>query len=348
LALSATVLLLTAAPQAHAQATGTVTGQVLCSDTSKPARFAQVSLAPEASSTPNTQQRRSSGSNNSTTGPDGAFAIKNVPAGVYDLVVTLPGYIQPLRQLNLVASSDPAAQQPWLDMLTKVTVQAGQTSNAIATAYRGADLLGTVLYDDGSPAAGITVSALISLPRGGASASTSTAVSTPANARVLPYGVSALTDDRGRFSLSGLSDGSYTVQAVPRGGLIFPVYLGNTIDRSQATYVSVRTGEERADLAMQIDITDLHHVRGVVVGTDNHALANTNVTLSLSSSPYASLRAVTAADGTFSFADVPDGKFDLASNGASDPDSNAVYKSAGAHITVSGADITDVVLSPSQ
>jgi hypothetical protein len=345
----ATLLVLATGLCAHAQnyGSGTVAGQVLCSDTSKPARFAQVSLSPDISSggAGAFQGRRSFGANTSTTGPDGTFTIKNVPAGVYDLQVTVPGYIQPMRQLNLLADADPALRQPWLEMLTKVTVQAGQTTSTVATAYRGADLLGTVLYDDGSPAAGITVSTLFSMSPSGASASA--ASSTSATANLVPAGVSAQTDDRGRFYLSGLADGTYTVQASPRGGLLFPVYLGNTVDRAQAELLTVKSGEERTDLAMQIDITNLHHVRGVLASSDSHALAGVSVALSVASGSGPSLRCDTASDGSFSFSNVPDGKFTVAASPASDPDSHAIYKSASTQITVSGTDIIDVVLTPS-
>jgi hypothetical protein len=59
------------------------------------------------------------------------------------------------------------------------------------------------------------------------------------------------------------------------------------------------------------------------------------------------LRAVTSADGSFSFNDVPDGKFTVSSGSVSDPETRVTYRGASAQITVSGTDVADVVLTPS-
>jgi hypothetical protein len=331
--LACAVLLHTLA--AHAQS-GSVTGQVFCSDTQKPARFATVSITSDFASSASRgdfsssfQNRRYGGGATAITGPDGSFTLKNVSPGEYDLLVTFPGYVQPIRLLNLLASSDPATLQPWLNMLTRINVQAGQTTNAIATIYRGADVLGTVAYDDGSPAGGLTVQALYAIPVGGTADSSLTA----ANANLRYSGVNSVTDDHGKFHLSGLADGTYAVEATPRGGgNIFPVYLGNTIDRSQSQLIAVKAGSERSDLEIQIDINGLHQVRGISLGADSRPLADSGVSLSLTTGGGDSLHTTTAIDGSFTFADVPDGKYTVAGGGST-------------QVTVNGSDITDVVLT---
>ncbi len=188
---------------------GGLTGQVYCSDTQKPARFAMVSLVPAVSNAAqdNSGSRRGGfGTGTNATSADGTFTIKDVPAGVYDVQVSMPGYIQPVRQLNLLADGDPVTRQQFLNMLTQVTIQAGQVANANVTAYRGADLAGTVSYDDGTPAAGLTVSAMVALAVVGTSIDTSLAA---ANANLRSVGGYVQSDDRGRFLLSGLADGTY-------------------------------------------------------------------------------------------------------------------------------------------
>ena len=314
---------------AHAQS-GTITGQVFCSDTQKPARFASVGATPAFGTTDSNGGYRGSGAINVTmTAPDGTFTVKNIPPGVYDLQITFPGYVQPIRLLNLLANSDPVTLQPWLNMLTRVTVQSGQTTSTIATIYRGADLLGTVSYDDGSPAGGLTVQAFYAMPVGG---STDTAL-TAANATLRYAGVTSTTDDHGKFHLSGLADGAYTVDATPRGGgNIFPVYLGNTVDRTQSQLISVKGGSERSDLEIQIDINGLHQVRGVALSADNRPVAETGVSLGLTTGGGDSLHTTTALDGSFTFANVPDGKYTISGGGS-------------APVTVNGSDITDVVLT---
>ncbi len=314
---------------AHAQS-GTITGQIFCSDTQKPARFATVSLTPDFGSTTITGSGTRGGGSTNVTGPDGTFTLKNVMPGAYALQITFPGYVQPIRLLNLLASSDPATLQPWLNMLARVTVQDGQTTTAIATIYRGADVLGTVSYDDGSPAGGLTVQALYAIPVSGSGASDTSLAAANANLRY--SGVTSVTDDHGKFHLSGLVDGAYAIEATPRGGgNFFPVYLGNTVDRSTAQLISVKAGSERSDVDIQIDINSLHQVRGISLGADSRPLADSGVSLSLATGGD-SLHTRTAQDGSFSFADVPDGKYTVAGGGTS-------------QITVSGTDITDVVLT---
>jgi hypothetical protein len=340
------LLLLHAAPSdAQLQSnTGGLAGQVFCSDTQKPARFAMVILVPDETETVSSYlTRRGGGGTRTSTAADGTFTMKDISPGVYDIQVVMPGYVQPLRQLNLFPESDTASRQPFLKMLTRVTIESGQTANATVTAYRGADLIGSVDYDDGTPAAGITVSALIALAPTGAGTSSSSA-----NTVLRSVGGNAQTDDRGRFHLSGLADGTYTIQGLPRGGELFPVYLGNTIERTKAVMVTVKSGEERSGLDLLMDLTNLHRVRGVLTSPDSHALPNANVFLSLTDSPGNPLDATTGPDGSFAFSAVPDGKFTVAVSGAADPDTHIVYRGASTQVTVAGSDINDVVLTPTQ
>ena len=319
--------------------TGGLTGQVFCSDTQKPARFAIVTLVPDVTETDSAyQNRRGFGSSRAATAADGTFTMKDVSAGTYDVQVVMPGYIQPVRQLEMFTDGDAATRQVLLKMLTKVTIEAGQTATATVTAYRGADLVGSVDYDDGTPATGVTVSALIAIANAG----------TGAAGTLRGVGGNFQTDDRGHFHLSGLADGTYTIQAMPRAGGLFPLFLGNTIDRSKATMITVKSGEERSGLDLVMDLTGLHHVHGVFTGPDSHALPNANITLTLTDSPSAQLDATTGLDGSFTIANVPDGKFTVAASSATDPDTRVVYKGASTEVTVAGSDINDVVLTASQ
>ena len=325
---SALTVLLFASVCGHAQnSAGAITGQVFCSDTQKPARFAFVRLVPDVTETDGSN-RRNYGSSSTSTAADGTFAMKDVSPGVYDIVTSMPGYIQPIRQLNLFPDTDTANRQIYIKMLTKVVVEAGQTVSATVTAYRGADLTGSVLYDDGTPAAGITVSALIAVPSAGTEASV-----TASNANLRSAGSNAQTDDRGRFHLTGLADGTYSIQALPRGGGLFPEYLGDTIERTKATLVTVKAGDERTGLDLTLEITNLHQVRGLVTSSDGHAVSSTNVTLALADSTEAQLNTETAADGSFSFSAVPDGRFTVTARGTS------------TQVMVAGSDINDVVLA---
>ena len=343
------VLLRVAAEVSQAQlqsGAGGLMGQVFCSDTQKPARFAMVRLLPDVTDAHVNTYGMRRGLGSSTTAPtatDGTFIMKDVPAGVYDVEVTMPGYIQPARQLAFFPDGDSPTRQTFIKMLTRVIVQAGQTTNATVTAYRGADLVGSVFYDDGTPAAGLTISPLLAVVPAGTS-STGTATTTT----LRNVGSESQTDDRGRFHLSGLADGTYTLQAQPRRGGMFPVYLGNTINRPKATMIAIKAGEERTGLDLIVNITDLHQVRGVVTDPEGRGLPNASVTLQLADSPGASLSDTTAPDGSFNIAPVPDGSFITAASTGANPDSHITYQSAETRVTVSGSDVNDVVLQLTQ
>src|ERR1700733_8212097 len=101
--------LLSIAVIAQAQS-GSVNGQVFCSDTQKPARSARVSM----------------GQNATTTLPDGSFVFKSLPAGVYDLQISYPGYINPQPWLSTGQVSS-ATLKSWFNLYTQVTVLPGRT-----------------------------------------------------------------------------------------------------------------------------------------------------------------------------------------------------------------------------
>jgi hypothetical protein len=115
-------LLLTAA--AHAQtaiitpgtpiseSNGIVTGRVFCSDTGRPARFANVSLMPVTD--PNKAKLDKAGLNASTkpaapfssittavdTNLDGSYTLTHVAPGTYYVIVRKDGYINPVSMFS--------------------------------------------------------------------------------------------------------------------------------------------------------------------------------------------------------------------------------------------------------
>lgn len=125
----------------------------------------------------------------------------------------------------------------------------------------------------------------------------------------------------------------------------FPTYLGNTIEQSEATLESVKAGSELSDLNVQINVSNLHHVRGVLTTADNRPIAKENVALKLVSGKEFGNRTVTAADGSFSFSDVPDGHFNLTADAGTDSDQNSRHQGVSVPVTVSGSDITDLFLA---
>jgi CarboxypepD_reg-like domain len=302
--------------------TGTITGQVFCADTQKPARFAAV-LLPRLGTRAYTQV-------------DGTFVLKNVPAGNQELEIQYPGYVETDNWQDIKKHADADTIRNLKNIEYRVTVTPGRTTNAIVTIFRGAELGGTITYDDGSPAPGFDVKATyVITPLGSASS-----INAPANVSLGPD-ISATTDSHGRFQITGLLDGTYIVST--RNGerfAPFSIYFGNTVEASKATQVTVKGGEVRSDLDIQIDLNSLHQVRGVLMTVDHQPVGKASVQLNFADdTDNEEVRLTTTSeDGSFVFLTVPDGKFVL-QGGASKS------KIAATPIVVSGQDITDIILT---
>jgi len=203
--------------------------------------------------------------------------------------------------------------------------------------YRGATITGTASFDDGAPAAGVAMQAFVLQ-------ASSTGAQSTASAQQPSFAGFAQTDDRGQFRLTGLADGTYIVFAAPRS--IFPIYYGNTVERSSAKRLDVHAGDELPGTDIQIPATGMHRISGVVVSQqDGHALSRASVQLRLGSGNAASISATTASDGTFTFNAVPDGKFTVQISNAYDAATHAGYTSSDQALEVNGTDVTDLIVN---
>jgi hypothetical protein len=313
--------------------TGSVTGHVYCADTQKPARFANIRLQPVEG-----QEGTFGGHGGfATTGSDGSFRITGVSPGEYYADVMMPGYIQPMRgMLSSLESLAPNERDRITAQLTRVSVAANQSANVQVMIYHGATIGGTVSFDDGAPAAGVTIQAYL-LP-------SIIGTGPPGGTQQQSFAGFARTDDRGKFRVTGLGDGTYIVFAAPRS--IFPIYYGNSIERSHAKKLDVHAGEEVAGADIQVPAAGMHSVSGVVVSQqDGHALSRASVQLRLGSGDAGTISATTGPDGTFTFNAVPDGKFTVQLLNAYDPVTRSGYASTGQALEVNGTDISDLVVN---
>jgi Carboxypeptidase regulatory-like domain len=334
-----------------ASGNGAVAGHVFCADTQKPARFAMVRLT--AVSANGFEGGSFFGMAN--TAADGSFLANNVRPGEYYVSAQMPGYIDPLR--SFAPRGTPRSTNDLPDalkgMLTEVTVSANQTTTVQVTVFRGALLAGTVTYDDGTAAVGIPLTA----QRIDNTTQNDGEAPAPVTLRDLAFTTSS---DRGDFRLGGLPDGVYIVMARPRGSNgpgTLPVYFGNVLRKSDAMHLELKAGEERDGIDLQIPATGLRQVSGTVqAAKDGHGIGRAMVSLTLTGESGDSLNTVSAADGSFRFQSVPNGKFTVRVSGASDPltvrgsssdnaDSPGTYGSAEVNIELNGGDVDNVVLS---
>ena len=318
--------------------TGTVTGHVYCADTQKPARFANIRL--ESAETQGGRFGGQFGGRGgfATTGSDGSFRMTGISPGDYYVDVTMPGYVQPLRGLvRDLQNLSPADRDRLASQLTRVSVATNQAATVQVTIYRGATIGGIVSFDDGAPAAGVTIQAFV-LPSNTPGTQTTTIPQQPTFAGF------AQTDDRGQFRVPGLADGTYIVSAAPRS--IFPIYYGNTIERSKAKKLEAHAGDEVTGTDIQIPAAGMHKVGGVVVSEqDGHALSRASVQLRLNSGDTGTISATTASDGSFTFSAVPDGKFTVQVSSAYDPATQITYTSSGLALEVNGTDVSDLIVN---
>lgn len=300
---------------------GTVTGLVLCSDTGRPARFASVQLLPVYdANNPGANSGPIDLGESGSTGLDGRFKIEAVPPGEYYAFAMLDGYIDPtlaIDQNRLGSGASDRAKfadeiEQWKDHLVTLTVAAQHTSDISISIDRGAEIDGTVSYDDGSPAAGVHFEMLRKT----------------ANDRWLRVGSGddsspdAKSDGRGRYSIENLAGGEYRICALLPDldeDASPPFCYGGGYRINKAETVTVAAGDTRPGVDIVLPLDGLFTVSGnVAAGVDGHAPAQATVHLLYQDDGEEARRADIAKDGTFSFAYVPAGAYILQVTGAQD------------------------------
>src|SRR5689334_9906288 len=170
---------------ARPAATGTavIRGRVFAADTGRPLRRARVMVnAPELGSEPR----------QSSSGVDGRYEIKDLPAGRYTVTVTRAGYLQ-LRY----GQRRPLEQGKPLQVLDKQTVD-----NVDFSLPRMSVITGRVFDEANEPVAGAMVFAMRSTYYDG-------------RHRLVPAGggMNTQSDDAGQFRILGLPPGTYYLRA---------------------------------------------------------------------------------------------------------------------------------------
>jgi Carboxypeptidase regulatory-like domain len=304
-------------------ATGTVTGHVYCADTNAPARMASVQLEPvshaEKQSGPQSFDKAPPGGVVQTA-LDGSFMIPNVAPGSYYIVAIAAGYLSSWAKDDEIdeAAPQPSAGQPPL-VVPKVDVTADQAANIDIRLERGAAVSGTVRYDDGSPASGVTLAVL--RKRNGKWV--------PSPAAAFIFHGPLMTDDLGRYRIGGLRDRQYVVQAVlietdlvsasPGAPGLFgmlrnalTVYSGDTMRRSYAVPFKLSAGEERTGEDITIPLSKLHSLSGVVIAAgDSHAINAGDVEIVDPDEDDSLAQTDIDRDGGFRLEGVPEGSYKL-------------------------------------
>lgn len=302
---------------------GVVTGIVLCADTGKPARFATVTLTASPKKDEKIDRDDPLPAAESTvTDLDGRFRLEAVEPGHYFAFATLDGYLDPaigldparIRAVSTFWGQRLDSIDQWKDHLTEVSVHVHRVSEVTLQIERGAEIGGTVTFDDGSPAIGMHFQLSRKTEKGSW---------TDVGLSLLDsWSIHTVSDGHGRFNITGLPAGEYTVcalmpadsqDAAPR------ICLGNTFRKKDAATVKVHAGEAFSGADINIPLSGLHNVAGTVSAlADGHPLASATLRLLYSDDREKARESMLLEDGSFSFEYVAEGKYILQVSGAKD------------------------------
>ncbi len=300
--------------------TGTIKGRVVTND-GRPFPNANV-IAQAASGPPSAKAGR--------TDAEGTFTFDDLPAGLYIVLSTAPGYVD-----ETMISGDPnALPRHLIGEHLKITM------------VKGGVITGVVTDAKGQPVVGVPVQA--SLPYGASSLSS------------FMGGTTDETDDRGVYRIFGLPPGQYIVAA--GGGGPFGNFASSGFELDVLTYypsatrdtavpVTVRSGDEATGIDIKYRGTEGHAISGVVVGAVETGPVGGAVFIIISNAGTSSIQGMTLSSTVeqrrvFSFTGVADGEYDLFAGFQAGPTENSLV--ASKRVVVRHGDVTGVELKLAQ
>ena len=323
-----------AAQQPAPIGTAVIRGRIVAADSGRPLRRAQITVsAPELG-----RDRRTANTN-----ADGRYEIKELPAARYTISVSRSGYLA-LRY----------GQRRPLEQARPLQVLDGQTvGNVDFSLPRMGLIAGRVVDEVGEPVANVRVCAMRS-------------VYVEGRRQLMSAGAIASTDDAGQYRLSELVPGTYLVMATTRetwtvnsGGSrqiigFVPTYFPGTPNAADASRVAVGIGQEVRNTDVALIPGRTARISGVAADSRGRPLAGRSVSLAqefrsaTGGTGFAGVAsAQVAADGTFTFRNVPAAEYNLSASTPSPSGSAAGEEQATVPIVVNGADISDVMVTTS-
>jgi hypothetical protein len=260
--------------------------------------------------------------NASTVGLDGGYNFAGIKPGTYYVHAIFAGYIDPFSQFSDedFTSSDPAVRAR-IAQIPTITVNGTDAAHVDLRLERGAAISGRILFDDGSPAAGWTLSVIKpksqEMPGDATNAMMTQALAMSGAAQLFK------TDDLGRYRISGLAEGEYALRATLTAtaigisatnigdggsGISLAVYSGDTFSRADAKSFKVNPGGEHPGIDITIPAHSLHNITGhVYAKADSHTLNMGMVGLTIKDNAALHLKAAIRDDGSFHFEYLPSG-----------------------------------------
>ena len=310
--------------------TAVMKGQVLAS-TGGPVRRAQVRA----------MSMEGRGGGVTSTDANGNYEIKELPAGRYNLMATKGGFVQ--GNYGQRRPGEPG---------TPIDLSDGQTADKVNFVLaRGGVISGRVVDDGGEAVSGTMVAAMRYQFMGG-------------TRRLMPgggEGSTDRTDDQGSFRLFGLPPGDYYVSANSRNNMMMmtgvnnteaegfaPTYYPGTPNIAEATRVTVRAGQEMSGANFALVVARMARVRGRALNSRGEPVGNGMLMLMPDEPMVMSMsfnNAMVAGDGSFEFANVPPGRYNLQVRPGGMPNANSEF--ATLKVTVGNDDIDNLIVTTS-
>ena len=336
LIVSCSIALAAAAPQSFAEAvgdsqastsraqggrsavgTGSLKGRVLSSTDEAPLARARITLVSPALPDPRVALSRA----------DGEYEFTRLPAGTYTITATRSGYAA--RGYSEHRSARPTA----------VTLAEGQALGGLDVVLPPAGVIvGRILDEDGKPFAGATLDALVTRTEAGQP--TLAALSTTES------------DDRGEFRLAGLPAGQYYLSAFDpafahvgdeTGPLRYSAtYYPGVASVDEATRITVVPGVEPPPLSFALKIVRPAQVSGRLNAPERRQLRSAAVVMTHADLAMSAPgeQASVLPDGTFTFRNVPPGRYEIRARGETTPGGTALF--ASFRVLLDGRDATDI------
>ena len=283
--------------------TATVSGVVISADAQpRPLRRARVTLNGQGLAMGRT----------AITADDGSFSFDRLPPGRFTIGAFKDGYLPMSYGATRTGRTGSGVQ-----------VAEGQTVRMSLGLPRGAVITGTIIDVDGLPSQGIAVTAAAHRYVGSQGERRYLAAGTP---------VPAMSDDRGVYRIFGLPPGDYVVAAQPqqrqvgipgaevrtvargvvseKGLILSQVFHPGATDVGRATRVTLRAGEERSGIDIQLQYVPLATISGLVSTASGWNSANLTMVRTDEVPGFEPVRTARAdADGRFTFMTVPPGQY---------------------------------------
>ena len=311
--------------------TAVLKGQVLAAGTGAPVRRAQVRA----------MSMEGRGGGVTSTDAQGNFEIKELPAGRYNVTAMKGGFVQ--GQFGQRRPTEPG---------TPIDLSDGQTAEKVNFVLsRGSVIAGRVVDDGGEPVSATQVAAVryqfISGSR-----------------RLVPAGGEGSTDrtdDQGNFRLFGLPPGEYYISANNRQNMMMmpgmnnteaegfaPTYFPGTPNIAEATRVTVKAGQEMTGANFALIIARMARVRGRAINSRGEPVTGAMMMMMPDEPMMISMNmnnAMVAGDGTFQFANVPPGRYNLQVRPSGMPSPTSEFGSM--KVVVGNDDIDNLMIATS-